>query len=119
MPLKVHQKRLDEYCTDIDWKKIKIETVLLKNYLTKNNLTHIDLICMDVEGVGLSVLKGLGDNIKNVKYIISECDYGFTRENEETFEDINTYLCVDDFKIIENKFKISILSDCLWINNNI
>ena len=40
---------------------------------------------MDVEGVGLSVLRGLRDNIKNVKYIISECDYGFTREKEETF----------------------------------
>lgn len=50
MPLKDHQKRLDEYCTDIDWEKIKVETVILKNYLIKNNVNHIDLICMDVEG---------------------------------------------------------------------
>tara|TARA_B110000208_G_scaffold189178_1_gene250205 strand:+ start:1921 stop:2607 length:687 start_codon:yes stop_codon:yes gene_type:complete len=119
MSLENHQKRLDEYCTDIDWKKIEVETVILKNYLIKNNVNRIDLICMDVEGVGLSVLKGLGDDIKNVKYIISECDYGFTRENEETFEDINKYLCDKGFKIVENKFTVSILSDCLWVNNNI
>lgn len=64
-------------------------------------------------------IKRIRDDIKNVKYIISECDYGFTRENEETFEDINKYLCDKGFKIVENKFTVSILSDCLWVNNNI
>jgi len=73
---------------------------------------------MDVEGVGLTVIKSLGEKIKNVKYIISECDYGFTRENEETFDQINNYLTSKGFEIVENKFQVSILSDCLWINKN-
>ena len=118
MPLKQHQKRLDEYCTDIDWEKTQVETITLNDYCIENNVENIDLICIDVEGVGLTVLKSLKEKIKKVKYIISECDYGFTRENEETFEEINSYLNSNGFSIIDNKYQVSVLSDCLWVNND-
>tara|TARA_B100001094_G_scaffold329383_1_gene391996 strand:- start:3253 stop:3456 length:204 start_codon:yes stop_codon:yes gene_type:complete len=65
----------------------------------------------------LTVLKSLKEKIKKVKYIISECDYGFTRENEETFEEINSYLNSNGFSIIDNRYQVSVLSDCLWVNN--
>ena len=33
---------------------------------------NIDLLCMDIQGYELNVLKGCGDFIKNIKYIIME-----------------------------------------------
>ena len=119
MPQEQHIKRINEYCTDIDWEKIQVETITLNDYCIENNVENIDLICIDVEGVGLTVLKSLKEKLKGVKYIISECDYGFTRENEETFEEINYYLTSNGFKILENKYQVSVLSDCLWVNTNI
>jgi FkbM family methyltransferase len=118
MPLEQHIKRLNEYCNDIDWEKTQVSTITLFDYCSECNIQYIDLICMDVEGVGLTVLKSLKEKIKNVKYIISECDYGLTRENEETFKDINNYLIENGFTMVENKFQVSILSDCLWVNTS-
>ena len=116
MPIQQHEKRLREYCTDIDWIPSEVNCIRLDTYCNDKKVTDIDLICIDVEGVGLSVLKSMGDRLKNVKYIISECDYGVTRENEETFEQINKYLKEYDFEIVLNKFQVSVLSDCLWKN---
>ena len=113
------QQRLDVYCNDIDWEPITVKTIRLDTYCTDNNISNIDLICMDVEGVGLKVLKGLGDMIHKVKYIICECDYGYTRKNEDTFAMIHEFLVQNGFKIIENKFQVSILSDCLWENTTL
>lgn len=101
-------------CSEEDWRPITVKTLRLDTYCRKQNIPHIDLICMDVEGVGLSVLKGLGDHIRNVRYIISECDYGYTRAGEETFDMMNEYLTAHGFRIIENKKQLNILSDCLW-----
>ncbi len=118
LPLEQRQKRLQEYCTDIDWTKTEVKCIRLDDYCAQNNVSDIDLICIDAEGVGLSILMSLGNLIKKVRYIICECDYGFTRKNEETFDDINNFLKKYGFEIIENKYQVSILSDCLWKNTN-
>ena len=47
-------------CSDDDWYPIKMKTMRLETYCKVNQIENIDLICMDVEGVGLTVLKGLG-----------------------------------------------------------
>jgi len=44
----------------------------LDNYVKSKNITNIDLLCMDVQGYELNVLKGAGDFIRNINYIIME-----------------------------------------------
>lgn len=107
------------YTEDIDWTLTQVDAVRLDNYCKDKQIKNIDLICMDVEGVGLRVLKGLGDMLYNVKFIISECDFTNTRNNNDTFSEINNYLTNKGFKVIENKFQVkNMLSDCLWENTN-
>jgi len=44
----------------------------LDNFVKSKNIQNIDLLCMDVQGYELNVLKGAGDFIKNINYIIME-----------------------------------------------
>lgn len=49
---------------------VKIKT--LKNILINDNIHSIDLLCMDVQGYELNVLKGCEDYLSKIKYIILE-----------------------------------------------
>jgi FkbM family methyltransferase len=44
----------------------------LSDFVAENNIPHIDLLCMDVQGYELNILKGSGEFIKNIKFIIME-----------------------------------------------
>ena len=46
--------------------------ITLENYMKNNNINKIDILCMDVQGYELNVLKGAADLIKNINYIIME-----------------------------------------------
>ena len=50
---------------DIDIKKLSC-------ILKENNIYNIDLLCMDVQGSEINVLKGAEEYLKNIKYIIME-----------------------------------------------
>lgn len=63
-------KRIDFDRTQTQSGIVKIKT--LENYVNNNNIKKIDLLCMDVQGYELNVLKGAGNFIKNINYIIME-----------------------------------------------
>ena len=44
----------------------------LESVMIQENIAHIDLLCMDIQGHELSVLKGAGKYLKNINYIIME-----------------------------------------------
>ena len=46
--------------------------ITLENYMKNNNINKIDILCMDVQGYELNVLKGAANLIKNINYIIME-----------------------------------------------
>lgn len=63
-------KRIDFNTTQKQTGIIEIKT--LKNYVSHNKIENIDILCMDVQGYELNVLKGAEDFIKNINYIIME-----------------------------------------------
>jgi FkbM family methyltransferase len=63
-------KRIDFDTTQKFTGSVIIKT--LETIMAQQNLTHIDLLCMDIQGHELSVLKGAGKYLKNIKYIIME-----------------------------------------------
>ena len=44
----------------------------LQSVVSEHHIPHIDLLCMDIQGHELSVLKGSAEYLKNVNYIIME-----------------------------------------------
>jgi hypothetical protein len=58
----------------------------LSDFVQENTIDTIDLLCMDVQGYELNILKGAGDFIRRIKYIIIEepkprVQAGFLPEN--------------------------------------
>ena len=49
-----------------------IQIKRLESILREKSIPRIDLLCMDVQGYELNVLKGCGEMLKNVQYIIME-----------------------------------------------
>ena len=63
-------KRIDFAATQTCTGSIRVKP--LQHFIQKYNLASIDLLCMDVQGFELEVLKGCYADISKVKYIILE-----------------------------------------------
>lgn len=50
----------------------KVDIKKLIDFVKENDIKQIDLLCMDVQGYELNILKGAEDFIKNINYIILE-----------------------------------------------
>ena len=110
-------------------KKIKVESIPLKKYCEKNNIQQIDLLCMDVQGAELEVIKSLDDKIVNVNYIILEATLNPDYKGGTYFYEIDEYLNKHDFKYIcsdkyhktmpPKKYKGLLELNALYKNKNI
>jgi|ADurb_Gly_03_Slu_FD_contig_111_24042_length_1931_multi_2_in_0_out_0_2 FkbM family methyltransferase len=73
-------------------KEIEVEAVRLDTFMQLQNINHIDLLCMDLQGAEPLAIEGLGERIKDVAYIITEvCDKIFY-EGEVPFQQFNDTL---------------------------
>ena len=45
--------------------------ITLDDYIIENNIKRIDFLKIDTEGYEFNVIKGLGEHIKNVKYMLT------------------------------------------------
>lgn len=63
-------KRIDNETTQKMTGYIEIEKI--SNIIKQYNIECIDLLCMDIQGFELNVLKGAGKYLENIKYIIME-----------------------------------------------
>lgn len=77
--------------------RITVEAVRLDEWLQENNIKQVDLICIDVQGAALSVLKSLGEHLKNIKYIITEVEYKPIYYGEALFDEINSFMQANYF----------------------
>jgi FkbM family methyltransferase len=90
---------------------IKIST--LKDEFEKYNIEFIDILCMDVQGSELKVLKGSEKYINNIKYIIMEqpkpIEEQKINQKKHYIKDINNYIGAPEYSEIvdfmkKNKF---------------
>jgi FkbM family methyltransferase len=63
-------KRIDAEKTQVFNGYIDVKTLF--DFMKENNIDNIDLLCMDVQGFELNILKGAEENLKKIKYIIME-----------------------------------------------
>lgn len=59
-----------EHCKEIEYSVGLVKCIRLDSLFDKNLV--VDLLCMDIQGSELAALKGCGDLIKNISYIILE-----------------------------------------------
>lgn len=97
---------------------IKIKPILLSKFINKRKITIIDILKIDTEGNEYRVIKGLGDDIKKIKYIYFEHHFDDMIIKNYNLTDIHNYLLKNNFKKyfkIKMKFRKSF--EYIYINN--
>lgn len=80
--------------------RIEVQVDRLDNLLDSD--ITIDKLQIDTQGSELSVLKGCGDLLKNVKKIVCEVEFVELYKDQPLFSDIEAYLSSFGFKYVRN-----------------
>jgi len=88
----IRNKSDPDYCKGNVQTEIEIEGIRIDTYMENNNIPNIDLLCIDLQGYELQAIKSLGQKLKTVKYIITECSIQSTYKHGTNFRDLNDYL---------------------------
>lgn len=73
-------------------KEIQVPARRLDGILAERGIDTIDLICMDVQGAALHVLKGLGRRLGTVQAIVTELECRPIYDGQSVFDDIHPFL---------------------------
>jgi FkbM family methyltransferase len=96
---------LNEYVNFPDQQvKEKFETVTVEtidDFCSRHNITSIDLLKTDTEGLDLKVLKGAERLIKtkSIKYVLSEVGFNSDNKRNTSFEELSSYLYSNGYKL--------------------
>lgn len=112
-------------------KEVRVKSISLLDFCSEYN-TIPDMLCIDVQGYELNVLKSMKDLIKSVKYIITESSVVSTYNGGASFKELNNFMEDNNFKYVCSsntygwdpydlpKSNITGYSefDCLFVNND-
>jgi len=94
-----------DYNRENPQKEITVKGQRLDSFMDENGIAAIDLLCIDLQGYEINALKSLGDKLKTVKYIITECSIQSTYVGGATFNELNTFLSDNNFcYVASNRF---------------
>lgn len=74
-----------------------VKAIRLDEWMDKEQIARIDLLCVDVQGAALKVFEGLGDRLAEIKYIITEVDYDEQYVGQAFYAEINDFLTAKGF----------------------
>jgi len=96
--------------------KIKVKTITLHSFLTKNKINEVDFIHMDVQGAELKVLVGAKGFIKNIKAIWLEVSDKEIYKGQPLRADVEVFMKDNGFYLIKSKMQDS-SGDQFYLNN--
>lgn len=100
-------------------RKVKAQSTRLDDWMRKENINKIDLLGMDVQGATFQVLKGLGDRLKDIRYIICEAEFKPIYKGEVLLCDIYQFLLDQGFECLTPLADESgLFCDLLFKNTN-
>lgn len=86
------------YEVPYEQKEIEVQAVRVDDWWRENvGDTKIDLLAMDLQGAEMEALKGMGDLIRDVRYIVTEGQYKQLYHDTPLIDDIEDYLMDYDF----------------------
>lgn len=72
--------------------------VRLDEWMEQQSIKQIDLLCVGAHGAALNTLKGLGNRINDVKYIIAEVKYNPVPDGPTLFYDVEDFMSKKGFE---------------------
>jgi FkbM family methyltransferase len=95
-----------------------VEATRLDTYCTSQGVTEIDLLCLDVQGAALAVLKGLGDLIEHVHHVIVEIEVRPIYDGQSLYPEVHGYLKSKGFRQAAEVVRGDWFSDYLYIRRS-
>lgn len=99
--------------------KINVNCHRLDHVMKQNGVKNVDIIWMDLQGAELLALKGLGDYLKNVKYIYTEVTYTEIYSGQVMFDELHSFLKDNNFSNLNTPRLTGWQEDILYKNNNL
>lgn len=100
--------------------EIKVKTDTLDNWSVNNNINHIDIIWIDVQGSELQVFQGGDKILNNTKVILTEVGLKPYYEGHSLKPDIDSFMSRKGFSEVMESFEFN-GADCegntIYINN--
>ena len=78
--------------------EIMFEGIRLDTFMQNNDISNIDLLCIDLQGYELQTLKSLGTKLNGVRYIITKTSIQSTYINGTKFTELENFLNGAGFK---------------------
>ena len=99
--------------------KVEIDGWRMEEVMEQLQIETFDFMKIDVEGLGLQVLEGFGEKIKNTKYIQIELEIQQVWEGQSYYEDVVSYLNDLGFEILDEVNLDGVQKDVIFKNKNI
>ena len=77
---------------------IKVEIKTLSNFLNNKKIKYVEILKIDTEGYDFNVIKSLGPNIKNIKYIYFEHHFHDMLNKDYNLTQLHTFLIKNGFR---------------------
>ena len=108
----LNKKKENNFFTNIE-----ATIIPLSQYLITKKINHINFLKIDTEGYEFEVLKGLDNNIKNIKIIFFEHHYDNMIKKNYKFGDMHNLLTKNNFKsIYKSKMPFRKTFEYIYIN---
>jgi FkbM family methyltransferase len=80
--------------------EVEVETETLADFMARRHVPKIDLMCMDVQGAALNVLRGAGDRLADIHFIVTEAEIKPIYEGEALYDEIERFLTNAGFRLV-------------------
>jgi FkbM family methyltransferase len=77
--------------------KIKIRTISLDYFVSKNSIDSIDFIKIDIQGAELDVFRGGVNSLSKCLYVVTEVGFVHLYKKQPLFDEVSSFLCSQGF----------------------
>ena len=99
---------------------VKIQLITLEKFLINHKIEQVDLLKIDTEGYEFKVLIGLGNFIKNIRFIHFEHHFDDMIIKNYNLSNIHNYLIDNNFKkVFKIKMKFRKSFEYIYENKNL
>ena len=98
--------------------QVEIDGWRMDEVMEQLQVDSFDFMKIDVEGLGLQVLEGFGEKIKNTKYIQIELETQQVWEDQSYYDDVVTYLTNLGFEILDEINLDGVQKDVIFKNKH-
>jgi len=95
--------------------EIEVPCTRIDTFCEKNNIDHIDVVWMDLQGAELKALKSMGEILDTVQIIHTELEMNPMYDGQCLFSDVNDFLTNNGFDLEWGDTNVQFGSDFIFV----